>query len=78
MAKPIGNNFVLLDCPVCQGTGFVVPTGAAEGREKCRRCNEKGVYAWLEGTILSWNKKVDALHIFEEEMERTIKTEKEE
>jgi len=56
----------LIECPICRGS-------AVENRKDCQRCQEKGVYGWLEGNFLYWSKKIDALHIFEEEIERTIK-----
>ncbi len=66
MAKPAGKNFDYLICPICQGTG-------QDSGSTCKRCNGRGSYAWLEGTILYWGRTVDSLHLFEEEMERAVK-----
>jgi ATP-dependent Clp protease ATP-binding subunit ClpC len=66
MVKQTGHNFVLLTCPICQGRGL-------DNQSACRRCSEKGVYGWLEGSIIYWNKKIDALHIFEGELERSVR-----
>ncbi len=66
MAEKTGKNFVILTCPFCQGAGF-------DNQGSCRRCGEKGVMAWLEGDILYWSRKVDALRIFEGEIERSVK-----
>ncbi|MBU0963685.1 hypothetical protein KKC06_01460, partial [Patescibacteria group bacterium] len=67
MPEPKGKSFIFLECPLCQGKGVI-------GSEDCRRCSEQGLFAWLEGDILYWNKKIDTLHIFEEEIERTVKS----
>ena len=67
MLKEQGKNFVLIDCPICQGTTL-------ESDNNCQRCREKGVYGWLDGKFIFWGSKVDSLHIFEEEIERTIKS----
>lgn len=66
MPQEEGKNFVLLQCPICQGSGH-------EGDSECQRCGERGVYAWFEGRFLYWDKKIDSLHIFEEEIERLVK-----
>jgi len=67
MPQETGKSFIFLNCPMCQGTG------AVQGKD-CDRCDERGVYAWLEGDFLHWNKKIDVLHIFEEEIERLVKS----
>lgn len=66
MPKKIGKNFVILPCPVCLGTG-------REANNVCSRCQGKGTYAWLEGDVLLWNKQIDTLHIFEGEIERSVR-----
>jgi ATP-dependent Clp protease ATP-binding subunit ClpC len=66
MPKKIEKSFLLLECPICQGSAF-------ENGKDCQRCGERGVYGWLEGNVLYWSKKIDTLHIFEEEIERTVK-----
>ncbi|MFA6098196.1 MAG: ATP-dependent Clp protease ATP-binding subunit [Patescibacteria group bacterium] len=66
MPKQTGKNFIFLECPLCHGSGRVQ-------NEACRRCREYGSLAWLDGDILYWGKKIDSLHIFEEELERLVK-----
>ncbi|MFA5134379.1 MAG: ATP-dependent Clp protease ATP-binding subunit [Patescibacteria group bacterium] len=66
METETGKSFVLLTCPLCGGTSVT-----NEGT--CSRCREQGVFAWHEGDILHWSKKIDTLHIFEEEIERAVK-----
>ncbi len=66
MPEETGKHFIFLDCPVCRGSG-------RDETGTCDRCKERGLYAWLEGDILSWGKKIDTLHIFEEEIERAVK-----
>ena len=66
MPEKKGESFLYLTCPVCQGTG-------KEDREECSRCQGRGVYAWLEGNFLFWDKKIDVLHLLEEKMEKTVK-----
>ncbi|MDP2685354.1 MAG: ATP-dependent Clp protease ATP-binding subunit [bacterium] len=61
-----GKNFVLTQCPICMGSGL-------DKKDDCQRCKEKGVFGWLDGIYIYWGKKIDSLHIFEEEIERTVK-----
>jgi len=67
MPKQTGKSFLYLECPLCQGRGL-------DGDKDCKRCQGRGVYAWLEGDFLYWDKKIDVLHIFEEEIERLVKS----
>ncbi len=57
MPKPQGKSFVILDGQPGQ-TAFH---------------NSYPVYAWLDGKVLYWKKKLDTLHIFEEAIERTVR-----
>jgi len=66
MAIEKGKSYVLTKCPICQGT-------ALDHDDDCQRCQERGVLAWLDGKYLYWGKKIDSLHIFEEEIERTVR-----
>ncbi|XOU93919.1 MAG: AAA family ATPase [Candidatus Kerfeldbacteria bacterium] len=66
MPTETGKNFVIIDCPICQGTGL-------EADKNCGCCREKGVYGWLDGNFIFWGSKVDTLNIFEEQIERTVK-----
>ncbi len=66
MPEQKGKNFIISQCPICLGT-------ALDNGENCKRCEEKGVYGWLDGKYIYWGKKIDSLHIFEEEIERTVK-----
>lgn len=57
MPKPQGKSFVILD-------GQPGQSAFHDGYP---------VYAWLDGKVLQWKKKLDTLHIFEEAIERTVR-----
>ena len=61
-----GASFIHLTCPICQGSG-------REERTECSRCQGKGVFAWLSGDYIYWEKKINVLALLIEKMEKTIK-----
>ncbi|MDD5040628.1 MAG: ATP-dependent Clp protease ATP-binding subunit [Patescibacteria group bacterium] len=66
MPEQEGKPFVYVPCPLCQGSVF-------DGQRLCQHCRERGMYAWHEGDYLYWGRKIDTLHILEEEIERAVK-----
>ncbi len=60
-----GQRFLTFACPLCEGTGVV-------NGQACNRCSRHGVFGWLDGDFLYWGKRIDTLHIFEEEIERLV------
>ena len=49
--KSPGKNYVLVNCPDCQGSGRVESSD-------CARCSGVGVFAWLDGDFITWKEKI--------------------
>ena len=61
-----------IPCAQCKGFGFAVT------KEKkivsCAKCQKKpSLFAWLDGDILFWSKKINALSILENKIERFVR-----
>lgn len=56
--------------PEPRGKSFVILEGKPGAQVFV---DEYPIYAWLEGSVLHWKKKLDTLHIFEETIERTVR-----
>jgi len=59
------DNLQFLVCSQCNGLGFI-------GTEKCKVCFGKGVIGYLDGYILSWDRKIDSQHLKLYKFERRV------
>jgi len=58
-------------CPICGGDGAV---SGPKGRARCTLCAGRGMYLWAHHRWLAWSAPVDQLHLFEEQLERIVRT----
>jgi len=64
-------NLRFISCSECNERGYFVDQN--KNVVECPKCKGDGVYAYADGVLLSWKKKINSLLILEEKTERTIR-----